>query len=520
MLLLSVILLIFFLLFLSALFLKDGKKDLTIDKEPTQITDSGVYYIGDHLAKKADVITKEKCNEMTDKIQRKDCYNRLNLGKIFNGNKNLKECLNFTDLSYRNKCLIRLIECSKSVDMCKRLSNHSAQESCIGGVAIALKDQSICDEFKSEPYEYQECMDRVNAFLAPDKSVFIDEAGEIRGVEIEECAKAKTLEYSKLCVGNVLKEGNVLVGYTDNETFENNWNDFYYYRIAVTEEDCNNIILKGAKNACINMVENPDLSYYDYDEDNVSDEKELWFSTDPSNPDTDGDGLTDYDEILNYHIDPTSPDTDSDGLTDYEEVEIYKTHPNKPDTDGDGIWDGVEVKNRTNPNTGDTDKDRLLDIDEIKFGTDINKPDTDGDGMSDFDETRNGFDPLEAGQILADTDDDGLLDIDEIFYFTDRFSPDTDDDGMNDKEEVDNLTNPLGEGDMDFDDDGISDKDEEKYNINPSKFDSDDDGLTDYEEIFTYKTDPNNRDCDDDGYLDGEEVKNGYNPLGKGRLRQ
>ena len=515
-----VFLLILALLFLSSLFLKDGKKDQIINEKPVYVTDNKVYKIGNHLVKKPDIITEETCGKIEDETQKEDCYNRLNLGKIFNGSKNLKECLNFTNLNYRNECLIRLIGYSKNVDMCKRLSDHSAQESCIGGVAIALKDQSICDEFKSEPYEYQECRDRVNAFLAPDKSVYIDEAGEVRGVKIEECAKAKTLEYSKLCVGNVLKEGNVLIGYINNEVFENNWNDFYHYRIAVTKEDCSKIILKGGKDACIDMIKNIGFSYYDYDGDNVSDEKELWFSTDPGNPDTDGDGLTDYDEILNYHIDPTNPDTDGDGLTDYDEIKIYKTHPNKPDTDSDGISDGAEVRNGTNPNTGDTDKDRLLDADEVKFGTDINNSDTDDDGMSDFDETRNGFDPLKAGQILADTDGDELLDIDEMFYKTDRFNSDTDDDGVGDKEEIDNLTNPLGEGDMDFDGDGISDKDEIKYETNPSKFDSDDDGLTDYEEIFTHKTDPNNRDCDDDGYLDGEEVKNGYNPLGKGKLRQ
>ena len=47
--------------------------------------------------------------------------------------------------------------------------------------------------------------------------------------------------------------------------------------------------------------------------------------------------------------------------------------------------------------------------------------------------------------------------------------------------------------------------------------DDDDDGLTNTEEA-EYGTDPDEPDTDGDGFLDGEEVKNGYNPLGDGKL--
>jgi len=50
------------------------------------------------------------------------------------------------------------------------------------------------------------------------------------------------------------------------------------------------------------------------------------------------------------------------------------------------------------------------------------------------------------------------------------------------------------------------------------EMDSDGDGLFDSDEIYVYKTDPYNIDTDGDGYSDGVEVKNGYNPLGEGRL--
>lgn len=47
--------------------------------------------------------------------------------------------------------------------------------------------------------------------------------------------------------------------------------------------------------------------------------------------------------------------------------------------------------------------------------------------------------------------------------------------------------------------------------------DPDNDGLTNLQEKI-YKTDPNIPDSDNDGYNDGDEVKNGFNPLGEGKL--
>ncbi len=45
-----------------------------------------------------------------------------------------------------------------------------------------------------------------------------------------------------------------------------------------------------------------------------------------------------------------SKDTDGDGLSDWDELNIYHTSPYLEDTDGDGIPDGVEIKNGTDPN--------------------------------------------------------------------------------------------------------------------------------------------------------------------------
>ncbi len=68
-----------------------------------------------------------------------------------------------------------------------------------------------------------------------------------------------------------------------------------------------------------------------------------------SKVDSDGDGLTDYQEVHVYHTDPHNADTDGDGLYDGEEVNTFHTDPLKADTDGDGYSDGQEVKNGFNP---------------------------------------------------------------------------------------------------------------------------------------------------------------------------
>ncbi len=82
----------------------------------------------------------------------------------------------------------------------------------------------------------------------------------------------------------------------------------------------------------------------DSDGDGLTDYEELYiYGTDPYNPDTDGDGLTDGEEVLIYMTDPLNPDTDFDMLSDGDEIYIYGTDPLNPDTDGGGVSDGHEV---------------------------------------------------------------------------------------------------------------------------------------------------------------------------------
>ena len=65
--------------------------------------------------------------------------------------------------------------------------------------------------------------------------------------------------------------------------------------------------------------------------------------------DTDGDDLTDMEEIEEYETDPEESDTDGDSLEDGKEVNEYETDPTEEETDGDGYDDGEEVDEGTDP---------------------------------------------------------------------------------------------------------------------------------------------------------------------------
>lgn len=58
-------------------------------------------------------------------------------------------------------------------------------------------------------------------------------------------------------------------------------------------------------------------------------------------------------------------DSDGDGLSNGEEVDTYNTDPMNADTDGDGINDGQEVANGTNPTKMDSDGDGYADGDDL-----------------------------------------------------------------------------------------------------------------------------------------------------------
>ncbi|WP_241757999.1 adventurous gliding motility protein AgmC [Myxococcus landrumensis] len=260
----------------------------------------------------------------------------------------------------------------------------------------------------------------------------------------------------------------------------------------------------------------------DTDGDGLTDEDEVTRGTDPTNPDTDGDGITDGVEVTVGGTDPLDDDTDNDGLLDGTEdkdhdgvVDPGETSPVLADTDGDGVQDGTEL-GITQPEGSDTDTTVFIPDADPTTTTDPLNVDTDGGSVRDGieDANHNGrVDPGETDPKVAaddkDSDLDGIDDETEIELGLDPRDPDTDDDGVPDGQ--DGITDTDGDGridanDPDSDNDGVNDGTERGVtretappgtNVDSPNFVPDADPST--------TTDPKRADTDGDGLKDGEE---------------
>jgi hypothetical protein len=185
--------------------------------------------------------------------------------------------------------------------------------------------------------------------------------------------------------------------------------------------------------------------------------------TNPCDPDTDDDGLTDYEERYQAQVFEfyANWDNDGDGLYNEDPVDGI-------DNDGDGLIDEDPVEppfNPTNPLDHDTDNDRLFDGYEVKYecvAVTYTQLDNDGDALIDED-------PVDG----LDNDGDGLIDEDPVDFFV-RFVPmldptcrDSDSDGWLDgldddpcNSELIPLLQPVQIEPIDSDGDGFADDDE------------------------------------------------------------
>ncbi|MDF1521271.1 MAG: hypothetical protein P1P87_00445 [Trueperaceae bacterium] len=277
--------------------------------------------------------------------------------------------------------------------------------------------------------------------------------------------------------------------------------------------------------------------------------------TDPSSPDTDGDGLTDLQEAIGFQYRtlarttatvlpralPTGAALPTGVLARFDATTPYATNPLAVDSDRDGLDDILEVRLGSNPllqdgdSVRDADADGLVNLVETTgwsvtvravggastartVTSDPQLVDTDGDGLTDWEENRG----------CRDANRDRVCDDDRRWGPTDPRASDTDADGLTDRTEVDGapfpsdttspvrFTNPLF---ADSDADGRNDGAEVNltwqvvvagrggYTVwsDPLRADRDGDGLNDASE-FTQGTDPNLADTDGDGALDALEA--------------
>jgi len=199
--------------------------------------------------------------------------------------------------------------------------------------------------------------------------------------------------------------------------------------------------------------------------------------------DTDGEGLTDYQELCILGTDETNPDTDGDTVND-----AVETNGGNPiDTDGDGIIDALDT---------DDDGDSVLTINEDPNGdNDPTNDNTDGDTLPNYLDPDDDGDSLPS--VLEDPDGDG-----------DPTHDDTDGDGIpnyldpdDDNDSIPSIIEDLnGNGDLtddDTDGDGI-----------PNYLDPDDDN----DGILTVNEDPNNDGDPTNDDTDGDGIPNYLDP--------
>lgn len=163
------------------------------------------------------------------------------------------------------------------------------------------------------------------------------------------------------------------------------------YNVRVYDEDGNEVKdIIADKNMMLTVkweMEDPEK---DSDKDGLSDYMEYLLKTDKNNKDSDGDGLLDGFEFKYLKTDLLKKDTDGNGISDADEdfdkdglsnikEQELGTNPAYVDTDGDNLTDYEEVtKYHSNPLAIDTDRDKIYDDDEIKLGLDPNNPMSDG----------------------------------------------------------------------------------------------------------------------------------------------
>lgn len=276
----------------------------------------------------------------------------------------------------------------------------------------------------------------------------------------------------------------------------------------------------------------------DRDDDRVTARWEYIMGCSDRQVDTDGDGISDYDEIYTgWPVDVNGrgartvysscarTDSDLDGLSDDEERTLG-LDPTRADTDGDGISDfdevrGYQVELRFAHEDASACSDPIDGV--ITCTSDPLDADTDGDTVDDGDERRLGIDPtVQDGDRAFDDDGDGLVNFEETDGWTVTFervsstpfqagetvvcTPDSFDAcGPAPTSDID---------DRDSDGDGIEDRYERELGTHPRMRDTDGDGLEDGEEVvyvpaedrYELVYDPLDADIDDDGRSDFEEL--------------
>ncbi|NOZ52702.1 MAG: LamG domain-containing protein [Gammaproteobacteria bacterium] len=139
------------------------------------------------------------------------------------------------------------------------------------------------------------------------------------------------------------------------------------------------------------------MYYQDQDGDGLGSREEFLHGTLPNNADSDGDQMSDFEEIKIGWVVPVTQDLTRTVFSD----------PLENDVDNDGLLDGLERDRGTNPNKRDTDNDGILDSSDGNLS------------VADMQEVA--FLPLSESQIFDNALNAGLSATGVFSHTTDRF---------------------------------------------------------------------------------------------------
>ncbi|MDB4666378.1 leucine-rich repeat protein [Akkermansiaceae bacterium] len=286
---------------------------------------------------------------------------------------------------------------------------------------------------------------------------------------------------------------------------------------------------------------------------------------------------------------PDTRDPDGDGLSNYQELILFNTDPTDSDSDDDGYLDGQEQGEGTDPNEAESYPQRTLTVPTVENGSVVGA-DTyalgaeavltatpspgyvfaswNGDSTATDNPLTITMDEEQSvgaifRQDTRDPDEDGLSNYQELVVFnTDPTDSDSDDDGYPDGQEQIERTDPneaesypqrtltvptvengsvsgggsyalgvtatltatpaigyvftswSGGSTATGNPLTITMDDEQSVGaiFSQDTRDPDEDGLSNYQELVLFNTDPTDSDSDDDGYEDGQEQTEGTDP--------
>jgi hypothetical protein len=259
---------------------------------------------------------------------------------------------------------------SGEVSKCDEMIGDDQKDLCVKLLAVNLANYELCNHIKNKD-TLAACQDRVNYEIA------------VQQKDLKPCQQIKQENLSTSCVINVISQEQYSV--EDCQQLPDRQKDiclnYILFNKAISNDDvllCQGIPSEEDKTGCMRFIfnkkenlaaceeytddmqaicvqtvsnnlaiQNQDISLCDKISD-LDIQKECKSVVDGL-ADSDNDQLSNSQEEV-YNTNPNKPDTDDDGLSDYEEVAVYETDPNNSDTDSDGYSDGEEVKSGFNPN--------------------------------------------------------------------------------------------------------------------------------------------------------------------------